>query len=99
MDVQFELKDNRGSFFVKEQDKRVAEMVFAIAGSNMTVFHTEVDESLQGKGVSGMLLNAMVDYVRAHNLKVVPLCAYVASQFKRHPEKYNDIWNRDWHHK
>lgn len=99
MDVQFELKDSRGAFFVKENEKRLAEMVFGISGSNLTVFHTEVDDSLQGKGVSTLLLNSMVKYARENSLKVIPLCAYVAAQFKRHPEQYADIWNKDWHKK
>jgi uncharacterized protein len=99
MDVQIEVKDKRGAFFVMDNGKRVAEMVFGLSGENLTVFHTEVDDSLQGKGVSGQLLNSMVEYARAHSLKVIPLCAYVAAQFKRRPEQYADIWNKDWHKK
>jgi len=96
--IQFQIDDNgRGSFFMDEDGKRVAEMVISVLGNNLTVYHTEVSETLQGKGVSTQLLEAMVKYVRDNNLKVIPLCPYVSVQFKRHPEKYTDIWNQGWH--
>ena len=36
----------------------------------------------------------MVDYARKHDLKVIPLCPYVHAQFKRHPDEYADVWNK-----
>jgi predicted GNAT family acetyltransferase len=98
MDVQFKVDDNgKGAFFIEDDGKRLAEMVVSISGSNLTVYHTEVSESLKGKGVSTQLLETMVKYVRDNNLKVIPLCPYVNVQFKRHPDKYDDIWNKTWH--
>ena len=97
-DIQMELNENgRGAFFMDEGGKRVAEMVFSISGDNLTVYHTEVSETLKGKGVSGQLLEKMVQYARANSLKVIPLCPYVSLQFRRHAEQYKDIWNKDWH--
>jgi len=72
-------------------------MVIGIVANNLTVYHTEVSEKLKGQGVSTRLLATMVEYARAHNLKVIPLCPYVSAQFKRHPEQYGDVWNRSWH--
>ena len=89
----------RGAFFMEENGNRVAEMVISIAGSNLTVYHTEVSEKLKGQGISTQLLTTMVEYARKNNLKVIPLCPYVSAQFKRHPEQYADVWNRDWHNK
>jgi uncharacterized protein len=85
---------SRGAFVLEEGHQRMAEMAFKISGPNMTVFHTEVDPSLQGKGISTKLFNLMISYVREHNLKVIPLCAYVHAQFERHPDKYADIWKK-----
>lgn len=98
MDVQFKTENNgKGAFFIQRDGKRLAEMVVSISGSNLTVYHTEVSETLKGKGVSTQLLETMVQYVRDNNLKVIPLCPYVNLQFKRHPDKYDDIWNKEWH--
>ena len=97
-DIQVKLSANgQGAFFIEENNERVAEMVIGIAGSNLTVYHTEVSDKLQGQGVAAKLLSAMVDYARANKLKVIALCPYVLAQFKRHPEKYTDIWNQNWH--
>ena len=85
---------SRGAFVIEEGRKRLAEMAFGISGENMTVYHTEVDEELQGKGVATKLLKIMVDYARTNHLKVIALCPYVAAQFQRHPEEYADIWKK-----
>jgi predicted GNAT family acetyltransferase len=98
MEIQFKIDDSgKGAFFIEEDGKRIAEMVISISGNNLTVYHTEVSESLKGKGVSTQLLETMVKYVRDNNLKVIPLCPYVNVQFRRHPDKYGDIWNKEWH--
>ena len=98
MEVQFKVDDSgKGAFFVEENGKRVAEMVISISGSNLTVFHTQVSESPKGKGVSTQLLDTMEKYVRDNKLKVIPLCPYVNVQFRRHHDKYDDIWNKEWH--
>ncbi|MEO5979298.1 MAG: GNAT family N-acetyltransferase [Chryseolinea sp.] len=100
MEVQLDLKENgRGSFLIKEEGKQIGEMAISIASGNLTVYHTEVNDEYQGKGVSTQLLTAMVDYARSHKLKVVPLCAYVNTQFKRHPAQYEDVWSQTWHNK
>ncbi len=67
-------------------------MVVAVKENNLLVYHTEVLPEQQGKGLAGKLFNAMVDYVREHRLQVVPYCLYVQGQFKKHPERFADIW-------
>jgi len=97
-EIKLKLNDlGRGAFVIEEGNERLAEMDLGIAGNNLTVYHTEVSEKLKGKGVAAQLLSKMVEYAREHQLKVIPLCAYVQAQFKRHPEQYQDIWNRTWH--
>ena len=97
-DIVLKLESNgKGAFVIEDSGERVAEMAIGIAGSNMTVFHTEVAEKLKGQGVAGRLLETMVKYARDNKLKVIALCPYVSAQFKRHPDLYNDIWNKHWH--
>jgi predicted GNAT family acetyltransferase len=97
-DIELKLTPaGRGSFFIDTDGTRVAEMEIAIQAKNLIVYHTEVSEELQGKGIASNLLAKMVEYARENKLKVVPLCTYVLAQFKRHPEQYKDIWNTEWH--
>jgi predicted GNAT family acetyltransferase len=97
-EIKLNLSENgRGAFFIETNGKQLAEMAIGISGGNLTVYHTEVSEELKGKGIASQLLATMVGYARTHALKVIPLCPYVLAQFKRHPEQYDDIWNRTWH--
>ena len=97
--IELKLDQNRRGAFVIEQDhQRVAEMAIAISNDNLIVYHTEVSDVLKGQGVAQQLLARMVEYARQNHLKVVPLCPFVSAQFKRHPDDYADIWNKNWHH-
>lgn len=89
-------KEQRGAFVIEGGTNRLAEMAVAISDGNLIAYHTEVSEELRGQGIASKLLDTMVNYARDNNLKVVPLCPYVHAQFKRHPETYNDIWNKKW---
>lgn len=81
---------------IEENRERLAEMVIAIIGERLVVYHTEVSDKLRGQGIAAKLLEQMVSYARANHLKVVPLCPYVHAQFKRHAELYKDIWDQNW---
>ncbi|MGH2568081.1 MAG: GNAT family N-acetyltransferase [Bacteroidota bacterium] len=97
-EIQLKLDDNgQGAFVIDDLAETVARMEIGISGGNMTVYHTEVSDKLKGQGVASQLLSRMVGYARANSLKVIPLCPFVQAQFKRHPEQYADIWNKQWH--
>jgi predicted GNAT family acetyltransferase len=80
-----------GQFFITDDEGQMAEMEIGISENDLTVYHTEVLPKGEGKGLGKKLLSAMVDYARKHKLKVIALCPFVHSQFKRHPEEYADI--------
>lgn len=52
--------------------------------------HTEVPESLEGRGVGSTLAKGALDDVRAQGLQVIPLCPFIAAYIRRHQE-YADI--------
>lgn len=97
-DIQLKLNDaGRGAFVIEKEGERLAEMEVGIQNGNLTVYHTEVTEILKGQGIASKLLATMVAYARENKLKVIALCPYVLAQFRRHPEQYADIWNKNWH--
>lgn len=55
-------------------------------GSVMRMFHTEVPPALEGRGIASRLVRAAFDYADANDLRILPLCSYVASYVRRHPE-------------
>lgn len=66
-----------GQLAIAAYDRREGALVFT---------HTQVPEALEGQGVgSGLVKPALAD-ARARNLKVVPLCEFVAAYMEHHPE-------------
>jgi len=50
------------------------------------VTHTEVDESLEGRGFGSQLAAAALSDARRQRLEVVPLCPFIAHYIEQHPE-------------
>ena len=95
-EIKLELNEKgHGAFFSMDGEEQLGEMVISVSGGILTVYHTEVAPSAEGKGFAKKLLVAMVDYARKNGLKVIPLCPYVHAQFKRHPQEYADLWNEN----
>lgn len=93
MEIKHEFDGRKGSFFVEEGAKRIAEMVYVMAGTKkMIIEHTEVDESLKGQGVGVKLLEALVEFVRKEEIKVIPLCPFAKATFKKRTD-LQDVLN------
>jgi len=52
----------------------------------IAAYDTQVPEALEGQGVGSGLVKAALADARARNLKVVPLCEFVAAYMEHHPE-------------
>lgn len=92
-EIKLELDEKKhGAFNLYEDGSKIGEMVVSLRDNKLTVYHTEVDSSAEGKGYAKLLLEDMVKYSRENNMKVIALCPYVHAQFKRHPDDYADIW-------
>jgi predicted GNAT family acetyltransferase len=52
----------------------------------MRLVHTEVPAELEGRGIASRLVAAAFAYAREQGLTVVPVCSYVRSYMRRHPE-------------
>jgi predicted GNAT family acetyltransferase len=82
-----------GAFYLMLDDKMIGKMLVGIANKDLFVYHTEA--FIEGQGFAKKLMTAMVSYAREHQMRVTPYCPYVHAQFKRHPEEYADIWNKE----
>lgn len=69
---------------------------YILAGDRIIFTHTEVHPTLEGKGIASLLAKTGLEYAKAHHLKVMPLCPYVAGYMKRHPE-YQELLAAGFH--
>jgi predicted GNAT family acetyltransferase len=94
-EVQLKLNEKgHGAFYIMGETGLLGEMIISVNKDNLTVFHTEVAPAAEGKGLAKKMLQTMVDYARKNNLKVIPICPYVHGQFRRHPQDFEDVWNK-----
>ena len=62
-------------------------MVKYILGSSEIIFtHTEVPGAFEGQGVASKMAKVALEYAKAQGMRVRPMCPYMASYIKRHPE-------------
>jgi len=74
-------------FYIDNDEKILAEMVYTMPSPDkMIIEHTEVSEELKGQNIGFQLVKTAVDFARAHNIKIIPLCPFANSVFKRKPE-------------
>jgi len=51
----------------------------------LALVHTDVPNALQGHGIGSHLVQAALEYADAHDLRVLPVCAYVRCYMAQHP--------------
>ncbi|GAB3698131.1 GNAT family N-acetyltransferase [Spirosoma flavus] len=76
--------------FELETDGKLSIVAYhKVDDDTLALTHTEVDPSLEGRGIGSKLVDGVLHYIEDHNLKIVPLCPFVSAYLKRHPD-----WNR-----
>lgn len=85
MPLTIEHLADRGRFqTVVEGHSCVAD--YRVVDGVIVVTYTGVPPALEGRGIAGELVQALLDHARAHGLKVRPLCSYARAYMRRHPE-------------
>jgi hypothetical protein len=77
--------------FVARAEGMEAELVYRVNGDRLFLLHTEVPESLGGRGIAGQLVRAAVRRAEADHLTVVPWCPYARRWLKEHPDEAGGI--------
>lgn len=88
--------DNGVSFFsLKIDGREVGRMMVDITPGILRAGHTGVGLTQRRNGYGRKLVNAVVDYARKSNLKIIPECGFVAMLFKKYPDLYRDVRARE----
>jgi uncharacterized protein len=67
-------------------DGDVAELIYRTRAGRLVLIHTEVPESLGGRGLGGQLVLGAIDKATDEGLTVVPLCPFARGWLERHPD-------------
>ena len=80
--------DHRGRYVARvEGAAEHAEMTFSRANPHLIIIdHTEVPDALRGRGLGEALVRRAVADARASATRIVPLCPFAASVFRRHAD-------------
>ena len=65
-------------------------MTYTVAGTRVIIDHTDVDDALRGTGAGKKLVAAAVEWARAENARLMPLCPFARSVFDKTPA-YADV--------
>jgi len=78
--------------FEMEVEGKIAYMEYMIVRKTVVYLtHTEVPVGLEGKGVGSNIVKKVLAYIRENNYQMAPLCPFLASYLKRHPEDAKGI--------
>jgi len=71
---------------IVRRDGHVAELDYHRRGERLSILHTGVPASLEGKGIGSALVRAAVELAAADGLTVVPYCSFARRWLDGHPE-------------
>ena len=63
---------------------------YRIRDGRMIIYHTEVPQHLENRGLAAHMTHAALQFARLQKLRVEPRCPYTAAFFQKHPE-YGDL--------
>lgn len=72
--------------FVHVEDGMEAQLVYRTRPGKLILVHTEVPESLAGRGIAGSLVNAAVERARTTKETILPWCPYARKWLSDHPD-------------
>ena len=65
---------------------QTAVLEYTLATGLVVYNHTKVPKNLEGQGIATQLAHTALEYAKSNDLQIMPLCPYVATYIRRHPE-------------
>jgi predicted GNAT family acetyltransferase len=86
LQIRQEEANGHGAFFIDIHGERGALQTYRRVDANHVVIdHTQVDDSLRGRGVARRLLDASVAWARTTGVRMAATCPYAKAQFDKDP--------------
>ena len=87
--ISKEMRDTRHGCYVARIAgiEGEAELTFTTRGAGLvSADHTGAPEAMRGTGAAAALVAYLVKDARASGFRILPLCPYVRTQYRRHPD-------------
>ncbi len=92
MKIEHESREDNGRFYIKENNEKLAEMIYHKPDKNtLLITHTEVDQSMEGKGIGKQLIAAAVEYARSSAYTIMATCPFAKKILERMKD-YADVY-------
>ena len=99
MEIMEEIKESNARFFIEENNQCVAELICKLPDkTSLLITHTEVNDSLGGKGIGKQLVSAAVNYARQNGYVVKATCSYANAVLDKTVE-YADVYMAEKNHR
>jgi uncharacterized protein len=85
----------RRRFEVRAGEQVIGHTRYARSDGSISLVHTEVDPSQEGKGVGSVLVSNVLADVTARGLNVVVRCPFIGAYVRRHQGEYPGVELRD----
>lgn len=85
-DVQVVDVPEQSRFEIRAAGELAGHAEYRLRPDRMVLTHTEVDDRFRGRGLAGRLARTALDSARERDLRVTPLCPYIADYIRKHPE-------------
>ncbi len=72
--------------FEYRTDNELATLTYKFYKKDIAFMHTNVPDSLAGKGIASALASTAFEYAKKINKKVMVYCPFVAAYLKKHPQ-------------
>ncbi len=91
MIVEREGDNKKARFYIKIDGVKAAILEYVYAGNDKFIIeHTEVYDGYEAKGLGKLLVAEAVKYAREKHYKIIPLCPFAKSEFKKNKD-YDDV--------
>src|SRR5580692_12927907 len=89
--IPAEVSDNEvANRFELHVGGKIAFLDYRRTAHEIALTHAETPRELEGRGLGSRVVKAALEFARKHDLKVVPLCPFVAWYIRQHQE-YEDL--------
>lgn len=89
--VDIEYREDEKRVVALDGDEVIGFASYSDSGSFWIADSTVVNDSHQGQGIAGHLVDQMVLVARDKGVKILPLCPYVKARFEKNHDVYDDI--------